>query len=191
MLSVIAASMLAATIPTDKLSSVAVAAYWYKKDERGKGDEISEMAKPKRFPAFAIAEDEFLVSDQFVRDRHRDRIEICFKGERVPAKESARIEGQDVVVLKAERPVPGVVPLRFVDGDPVEKLTWSWNNNMLSVRASNVGTNDGESLRPARDQIDPHSPRVLTPTTRAPAGRSPQMLYASWRVPTSSRSLSV
>ena len=143
MLSVIAASVLAVAVPADKLSSVAVAAYWYKKDERGKGDEISEMGKPRRFPAFAIAEDEFLVSDQFVRDRHLDRIEVCFKGERVPAGESARIEGQDVVVLKAERPVPGVVPLRFVDGDPVEKLTWSWNNNMLSVRASNVGTNDG------------------------------------------------
>ena len=143
MLSVIAASMIAAAIPTDKLSSVAVADYWYKKDERGKGDEISEMAMPRRFPAFAIAEDEFLVSDQFVRERHRDRIEISFNGEKVPAKESARIDGQDVVVLKSERPVPGIVPLRFSDGDPVEKLTWSMDHCMLTVRASNVGTNDG------------------------------------------------
>ena len=143
MLSVIAASMLAAAVPSDKLSSVALASYWFKKDERGKGDEISELAKPKRYPAFAIAEDEFLVSDQFVRDRHRDRIEIAFGGETVPAREAARIEGHDAVVLKAERPVNGIVPLAFTSAAPVEKLMWFWDNDRLAVRASNVGTNDG------------------------------------------------
>ena len=51
MLSVLAASLLAAAVPSDKLSSVALAAYWYKKDDRGRGDEISELAMPKRFPA--------------------------------------------------------------------------------------------------------------------------------------------
>ena len=42
MVSAIAAAFLAAAVPTDKLSSVATAAYWYKKDERGRGDDISE-----------------------------------------------------------------------------------------------------------------------------------------------------
>ena len=44
MVSAVAVVFLAVTVPTDNLSSVATAAYWYKKDERGKGDEISELA---------------------------------------------------------------------------------------------------------------------------------------------------
>ena len=91
MLSVLAASLLAAAIPSDRLSSVALAAYWYKKDERGMGDEISELAKPKRFPAFAISEDEFIVADPLVREKHLDRIEIWFRGDKVSASEVARI----------------------------------------------------------------------------------------------------
>ena len=67
MTSTIAAVLIAAAVPSDKLSSVALAAYWYKKDERGRGDEISEQAKPRRFPAFAISEDTFLVRDPMVR----------------------------------------------------------------------------------------------------------------------------
>ena len=67
----------------------------------------------------------------------------------------------------------------------------------VSAQQMLVGTynirnkNDGDSLRPARLQIEPHSPRVRTPTTHTPSGKSLQMLYASWRVPTSSRSGSV
>ena len=142
MLSVIAASLLAAAIPSDKLSSVATAAYWYKKDERGKGDEISELAKPKRFPAFAVSEDEFLVSDPFVRARHLDRIELCFRGDSVPAKEVARMEGAEAVVLKAERPLKGVEPLAFRRGEPSERMSWRWDHDRLCVSAANVGTND-------------------------------------------------
>ena len=128
MLSVLAASLLAAAVPTDKLSSVALAAYWYKKDERGRGDEISELAKPKRFPAFAISEDEFLIADPLVRAKHLDRIELWFRGDKVPATEVARIEGQDAVVLKAGRPLKGVRALEFRKGDPVEKLVWNVSN---------------------------------------------------------------
>ena len=76
MVSTIAAVFLAAAVPTDNLSSVATAAYWYKKDERGKGDSISEQAKPRRFPAFAVGDDTFMVEDPLVRARHLDRIEI-------------------------------------------------------------------------------------------------------------------
>ena len=146
MLSVIAASLLAATVPSDKLSSVALAAYWYKKDERGRGDEISELAKPKRFPAFAISEDEFLVADPLVRAKHLDRIEIWFRGDKVPAAEVARIEGQDAVVLKAGRAVKGISPLVFAKGDPAEKIVWNWSGDTLAVSASGVGTNDSVTV---------------------------------------------
>ena len=146
MLSVLAASLLAAAVPTDKLSSVALAAYWYKKDERGRGDEISELAKPKRFPAFAISEDEFLIADPLVRAKHLDRIELWFRGDKVPATEVARIEGQDAVVLKAGRPLKGVRALEFRKGDPVEKLVWKWSGDTLAVSASGVGTNDSVAV---------------------------------------------
>ena len=142
MLSVLAASLLAAAVPSDKLSSVALAAYWYKKDERGRGDEISELAKPKRFPAFAISEDEFVIADPLVREKHLDHIEVCFKGDKVPAKEVGRFVNPDAVLLKAERPLKGVNPLSFQKGDPVEKLVWKWNGDTLTVSPAGVGTND-------------------------------------------------
>ena len=142
MVSAMAAALLAVTVPTDNLSSVATAAYWYKKDERGKGDDISEKAKPRRFPAFAVSEDTFLVGDPFVRAKHLDRIEIWFRGDKVPATEVARIEGQDAVVLKAGRAVKGVSPLAFAKGDPSERETWRWDGDSLTVKSSGVGTND-------------------------------------------------
>ena len=142
MLSVLAASLLAAAVPSDKLSSVALAAYWYKKDERGRGDEISELAKPKRFPAFAISEDEFVIADPLVREKHLDRIEVCFRDDKVPAKEIGRFVNPDAVLLKAERPVKGVKPLAFQKGDPVEKLIWKWQGDTLTVSSAGVGTND-------------------------------------------------
>ncbi|MBO4447911.1 MAG: PDZ domain-containing protein [Kiritimatiellae bacterium] len=141
MISAIAAACLAAAIPTDHLSSVATASYWYKKDERGKGDAISEKAMPRRFPAFAMSKDEFLVRDPFVRARHLDRIEICFRDETVPAREMARTANPDAVVLKTERPVEGVVPLAFTEGEPAERETW-YIDGMLAVKASDVGTNE-------------------------------------------------
>ena len=121
MISVFAAAFLAASLPTDQIDSVALAAYWYKKDERGVGDSISEQGKPKRYPAFAISEDTFLVRDPFVRAKHLDRIEILFRGEVLPAKEVARIEEQEAVVVRSERPVPGVKPLVFSGTDEVYK----------------------------------------------------------------------
>ena len=125
MLSAVAAVLFAAAIPADNLSSVAAAAYWYRKDERGRGDNISEDAKPRRFPAFAVGEDTFLVADPFVRAKHLDRIEIWFRGERVPAREVARIECPEAVVLKTARAVKGISPLAFSRGDPVEKQVWT------------------------------------------------------------------
>ena len=153
MVSAIAAAFLAVTVPTDNLSSVAMAAYWYRKDERGKGDDISEQAKPKRFPAFAVSEDTFLVGDPFVRAKHLDRIEIWFRGDKVPATEVARIEGQDAVVLKAVRAVKGVSPLKFAKGDPVERETWRWNSDSLTVKSSGVGTNDMTSVSASSGRI--------------------------------------
>ena len=37
--------------------------------------------------------------------------------------------------------------------------------NHRSTLLTNVGTNDGDESRPLRDQIDPQSPLVRTPTT--------------------------
>jgi hypothetical protein len=148
-----AAALLAVAVPTDRLSSVATAAYWYKKDERGKGDDISEKAKPRRFPAFAVAEDTFLVGDPFVRAKHLDRIEIWFRGEKVPATEVARIEGQEAVVLKAGRAVKGISPLEFSKGDPVERETWRWHSDSLVVKSSGVGTNDMTDVSAATGRI--------------------------------------
>ena len=97
--------------------------------------------KPRRFPAFAVGEDTFLVADPFVRAKHLDRIEIWFRGEKVPAREVARIECPEAVVLKASRAVKGISPLAFSRGDPVEKQVWTWRRSAMSVRASEVGTN--------------------------------------------------
>ena len=153
MVSAIAAAFLAAAVPTDKLSSVATAAYWYKKDERGRGDDISEQAKPRRFPAFAIAGDTFLVGDPFVRAKHLDRVEIWFRGDKVPATEVARIDGQDAVVLKAGCAVKGISPLEFAKGDPVERETWRWNGDSLTVKSAAVGTNEMMSVSVATGRI--------------------------------------
>jgi len=153
MVSAIAAALIAVTVPTDKLSSVATAAYWYKKDERGRGDDISEKAKPKRFPAFAIAEDTFLVGDPFVRAKHLDHIEIWFRGDKVAATEIARIEGLDAVVLRAGREVKGISPLEFTKGDPVERETWKWYSDSLTVKSSGVGTNDMTSVSVSTGRI--------------------------------------
>ncbi|MBQ2628312.1 MAG: PDZ domain-containing protein [Kiritimatiellae bacterium] len=153
MLSAAVAVLLAAAIPADNLSSVAAAAYWYRKDERGKGDNISEEAKPRRFPAFAVGEDTFLVADPFVRARHLDRIEIWFRGEKVPAREVARIECPEAVVLKASRAVKGISPLAFSRGDPVEKQVWTWRRSAMSVRASDVGTNTMTEVMAATGRV--------------------------------------
>ena len=153
MLSAVAAILFAAAIPADNLSSVAAAAYWYRKDERGRGDNISEDAKPRRFPAFAVGEDTFLVADPFVRAKHLDRIEIWFRGERVPAREVARIECPEAVVLKTARAVKGISPLAFSRGDPVEKQVWTWRRAALTVRASDVGTNTMTEVMAATGRV--------------------------------------
>ena len=143
MISVFAAAFLAASLPTDQIDSVALAAYWYKKDERGVGDSISEQGKPKRYPAFAISEDTFLVRDPFVRAKHLDRIEILFRGEVLPAKEVARIEEQEAVVVRSERPVPGVKPLVFASTNaPVSGVSWRWEHDSFVADPVGAGTND-------------------------------------------------
>ena len=110
MVSAVVAAVLAVAFPSNDLSCVATAAYWYKKDERGKGDGISEYGKAKRFPAFAVSPDSFLVADPLVRARHLDRIELLFNGDVVSAVEDGRFEDRGAVMLKAERPLKGVTP---------------------------------------------------------------------------------
>ena len=153
MLSAALAVLLAAAIPADNLSSVAAAAYWYRKDARGKGDDISEKAKPRLFPAFAVGVDTFLVADPFVRAKHLDRVEIWFRGEKVPAREVARIECPEAAVLKTVRPVEGISPLAFSRGDPVERQTWRWQRDSLTVWASGVGTNEMVSVSAATGRV--------------------------------------
>ena len=142
MTSLIASALLAAVIPTDFLDSVGTAAYWFKKDSRGRGDSISEQSKPKRFPAFAVAPDAFLVQDPMVRTQHLARIELWFGDKVYSAKESARGKDQDFVVLKTEEAVDGVKPLSFVDGDGVSQLTWVWYGDTMRIETSGIGTNE-------------------------------------------------
>ena len=141
MTSLIASLVLAAALPTDFLDSVGVAAYWYKKDSRGRGDSISEEAKPRRYPAFALSADTFILADPKVRAKHLDKVELWFGDSRCPAKEIARGEAPDTVMLKTERPIDGVRPLKFVKGEPAERLMWRWHGDALDVRSGSVGTN--------------------------------------------------
>ncbi len=146
MVSAVVAAVLAVAFPSNDLSCVATAAYWYKKDERGKGDGISEYGKAKRFPAFAVSPDSFLVADPLVRARHLDRIELLFNGDVVSAVEDGRFEDRGAVMLKAERPLKGVTPLRFGRGEPVEKLRWRWEGDTMVVDSRPLGTNDGVTV---------------------------------------------
>lgn len=141
MTSLIASVLLAAVIPSDFLDSVGLAAYWYRKDSRGRGDPISEEGVPRRVPAFAVADDTFVLPDLMVRERHLDRIEFWYDGRRYPAKEIARGEFPDTVLIRTDRAVEGVRPLAFVKGDPVERLTCRWHRESLDLRSSPVGTN--------------------------------------------------
>ena len=141
MTTLIASVLLAAVIPTDFLDSVGTAAYWFKKDARGKGDSISEQSKPKRFPAFAVASDTFLVQDPFVRTQHLDRVELWFGDKVYPAKESARGKEQNFVMLKTEKAVDGVKPLSFVEGEGVEQLKWDWYGDSMRIESAGIGTN--------------------------------------------------
>lgn len=145
----IASVVLAAVLPTDFLDSVGVAAYWYKKDSRGKGDSISEEAKPKRFPAFAVSADTFILGDPDVRARHLDKVEFWYGGKRYSAKEIARGENPETVMIKTEQPIDGIRPLAFVKGEPTERLTWSWTGDSLSVESGSVGTNGNVKIETA------------------------------------------
>lgn len=146
MFSVVAATLLAAALPSGNLDSVALAAYWYKKDERGQGDSISELGKPKRYPAFAVSEDTFLVKDPFVRVKNLDRIEILFRGARYPAKEIARVEAENAVVIRAESPVAGLVPLAFTTNAPDAAVCWTWQGDSLVTKSVGVGTNENVTV---------------------------------------------
>ena len=133
--------MVAAMLPLEYVDSVGSAAYWYKKDSRGRGDGISEEAKPKRFPAFALAADTFVVADPAVRAKHLDKVELWFGDKRYPAAEIARGEDPDTVTIKTGRPVEGVKPLAFVKGDGVKRLNWKWLGDRLAIEPYGIGTN--------------------------------------------------
>mgnify|MGYP003293681422 CR=1 FL=1 len=141
MTSLIASLVLAAALPTDFLDSVGVAAYWYKKDSRGRGDSISEEAKPRRFTAFALSGDTFILADPRVRAKHLDKVELWFGDRRYPAREIARGENPDTVKIRTESPVDGIRPLAFANGEPAERLSWDWQGDSLRVRSAVVGTN--------------------------------------------------
>jgi len=141
MTSLIASLVLAAVLPTDFLDSVGVAAYWYRKDARGKGDPISEEAKPRRFPAFAVSADTFILADPGVRSKYLDKVEFWYGGKRYPAKEIARGENPDTVMIRTEKPIDGMRPLQFVKGEPAQKLTWAWRGDALNVESGSAGTN--------------------------------------------------
>lgn len=141
MVCLLVAAALAAAVPADYIDSVAVAAYWYKKDARGRGDDISEREKPRRYPAFALAADTFILSDPSVRTGQLDRVELWFGGRRYPAREVSRTEFPDTVTIRTEAAVTGLKPLVFKEGEAAEKLVWSWENDVLGITVSTEGTN--------------------------------------------------
>ena len=178
MTSLIASVLLAAVIPSDFLDSVGTAAYWFKKDSRGKGDPISEQSKPKRFPAFAVAPDSFLVQDPMVRTQHLDRVELWFGDKVYPAKESARGKEQNFVVLKTEKAVDGVKPLEFVEGNGVEQHVWTWFGDSQRIETSAVGTNSdvNVNVRTRQPFYSGRSSALIVDKQRRPVGMSFQDL---------------
>lgn len=143
MTSLVASVLLAAVIPVDFLDCAGFAAYWHKKDSRGRGDSISEQAKPRRYPAFALSNDTFILADPHVRAKNLDKVELWFGSERYLAKEVSRGESPDTVTIRTDRPVAGIRPLVFAKGEPVEALKWNWHGDAMDIRSSPVGTNTG------------------------------------------------
>ena len=73
----------------------------------------SERGIPATMPGFVLSPTEVLVPDLGVRAANLGGIAIRIGGERVAAKEVARIRRPRAVVLEAERPIPGVRPVEF------------------------------------------------------------------------------
>ena len=73
----------------------------------------SERGIPATMPGFVLSPREVLAPDPGVRAENLGGISLRFGGERVPAREVARIRRPRAVVLEAERPVPGVRPIEF------------------------------------------------------------------------------
>lgn len=73
----------------------------------------SERGIPATIPGFVLSPREVLAPDPGVRAENLGGISLRFGGERVPAREVARIRRPRAVVLEAERPVPGVRPIEF------------------------------------------------------------------------------
>ena len=73
----------------------------------------SERGIPATMPGFVLSEKEVLAPDPGVRADNLGGIALRIGGERVPAREVARIRRPRAVVLEAERPIPGARPLEF------------------------------------------------------------------------------
>ena len=76
----------------------------------------SERGIPATMPGFVLSPREVLAPDPGVRAENLGGVSLRFGGERVPAREVARIRRPRAVVLEAERPVPGVRPIEFGAG---------------------------------------------------------------------------
>ena len=76
----------------------------------------SERGVPATMPGFVLSPTEVLAPDPGVRAANLGGIAIRIGGERVAAKEVARIRRPRAVVLEAERPIPGVRPIEFRAG---------------------------------------------------------------------------
>ena len=76
-------------------------------------DRYLEGDRPFGAAAFAVAPDAFLVQDQHFVPDWVDRMMVSFGDREYPAREVLRYPGRDAVLVKTDKPVPGVKPLAF------------------------------------------------------------------------------
>lgn len=141
MFAILATLLFAVQPPIEFMDSVATARYWLKKDAQGRGDEICEKAMPKRYVAFATAQDMFRLVDPAVRTANLERVEIEFRGRMYPAREVARTEFPDTVSVKTDVPVVGLKPLVFGTNAPCERAEFRFEHGHLIGTGSSLATN--------------------------------------------------
>ncbi len=141
MFAILASLLFAVHLPIEFMDSVATARYWLKKDAHGRGDEICEKAMPKRYVAFATAPDMFRLADPAIRTANLERVEIEFHGRMYPAREVARTEFPDTVLVRTDSPVVGLKPLVFSTNAPCERAEFRFERGGLIGVGTALGTN--------------------------------------------------
>lgn len=76
-------------------------------------DNLISEQRPLHSPGYAIAPDRFIASDISALPDWVETLEIVFDGKRYPAKIETYYPDRQAVLLKTEKPIPGVEPLKF------------------------------------------------------------------------------